>query len=173
MCSIGIRVQYGRFRYFTSGDLPGSVDPGFPAWHALEPALGPVVGHVDVHVVNQHGSIGQETDAYLAFLQSLVIIIPAWAPSHPAPDTLKRILNSRLPPSPRFVFTTDLREAARIVIGQRADQFSGPSGHIVLRVSPGGGDYRIFVLDNRNETNNVIATKGPFEASGQNPRQPR
>ena len=34
MCSNGFRLQYGRFRYFTGGDLPGTPDPGFPAWHA-------------------------------------------------------------------------------------------------------------------------------------------
>jgi hypothetical protein len=49
MCSLGIRVQYGRFRYFTGGDLPGAADPGFPAWHAVESALAPIVGRIDVH----------------------------------------------------------------------------------------------------------------------------
>jgi hypothetical protein len=32
------------------------------------------------------------------------------------------------------VFVTDLREAARIVIGQRANQLAGPPDHIVVRV---------------------------------------
>lgn len=164
MCSLGIRLQYGAFRYFTGGDLPGTADPGFPAWHSLEPAIAPVVGRVDVHVVNQHGSMGEESEAFLRELQSTVLIVPGWLPSHPAPDVLKRIINSRLAPSPRYVFATELRESARIVIGPRAAQLAGPPGHVVVRVEPGGARYRVFVLENHDEQDLVVAMKGPFAA---------
>ncbi len=162
MCSLGFRLRYGSFGYFTGGDLPGTPDPGFPAWHAPETAVAPIVGPVDVHVVDQHGSMGEENEAMLLGLQSTVLIVPSWAPSHPAPDVLKRIMNSRLPPSSRFVFATDLREAAKIVIGQRATQLAGPPGHIVVRVDPGGDRYRLFVLDNHDERDTLLAVKGPF-----------
>jgi hypothetical protein len=164
MCSNGFRLQFGRFRYFTGGDLPGTPDPGFPAWHAVETGVAPAIGHVDVHVVNQHGSMGEESEAYLQALRSTVLIVPSWAPSHPAPDVLKRIINSRFPPSPRYVFATDMREAAKIVIGQRATQLAGPPGHIVVRVEPGGDRYWVYVLDNRDERDLVLAVKGPFAA---------
>ena len=75
-------------------------------------------------------------------------------------------MNSRLPPSPRLVFATDLRDAARIVIGQRATQLAGPPGHIVVRVYPGGDRYRVFVLDNHDERDLVLAVKGPFHSAG-------
>jgi beta-lactamase superfamily II metal-dependent hydrolase len=159
MCSLGIRLRYGRFRYFTGGDLPGTADPGFPAWHAPEAAAAPVIGLVDVHVVNQHGSMGEESEAFLSALRSTVLIVPSWAPSHPAPDVLKRIINSRLPPASRSVFATDLRDAARIVIGQRATQLAGPPGHIVVRVEPGGSRYSVYVLDNRDENDRILAVK--------------
>jgi beta-lactamase superfamily II metal-dependent hydrolase len=165
MCSLGFRLQYGRFRYFTGGDLPGIPDPGFPAWQNVEAGIAGIVEHVDVHVVNQHGSMGEESEAFLKALRSTALIVPSWAPSHPAPDVLKRIMNSRLPPSPRYVFATDLREAARVVIGQRATQLAAPPGHIVVRVYPGGDRYRVFVLDYRNERDEVIAVRGPFAAN--------
>ncbi|MEO8025293.1 MAG: MBL fold metallo-hydrolase [Bryobacteraceae bacterium] len=164
MCSIGFRLQYGQFRYFTGGDLPGEADPGFPAWHAVEPQIAAAIGKVDVHVVNQHGSMGEESELFLAALQSTVLIVPSWAPSHPAPDVLKRIMNSRLPPSPRFVFATDLREAARIVIGQRATRLAAPPGHIVVRVEPGGKQYRVYVLSHDDERDAVLAVRGPFQS---------
>jgi hypothetical protein len=164
MCSNGFRLQYGPFRYFTGGDLPGTPDPGFPNWHAMEPAIAPAIGRVDVHVVNQHGSMGEESEPFLEALRSTVLIVPSWAPSHPAPDVLKRVINSRLPPSPRYVFATDMREAAKIVIGQRANQLAGPPGHVVVRVEPGGARYWVFVLDNRDEHDLVMAVKGPFRA---------
>jgi beta-lactamase superfamily II metal-dependent hydrolase len=169
MCSLAIRIQYGKFRYFTGGDLPGGTDPGFPAWNNLENQIAPVVGPVDVHVVNQHGSMGEESEAFLRELKSRVLIVPSWAPSHPAPDVLKRMINSRLPPSPRYIFATDLRESARTVIGQRATQLSGPPGHIVVRVQP-DGQYQVFVLENHDEGDSVVASIGPLTSGGEGTR---
>lgn len=144
-------MQYGRFRYFTGGDLPGTPDPGVPAWRAPEAAVAAAVGPMDVHVVNMHASMGEESEAFLGGLRSTVRIVPSWAPSHPAPDVPKRTMYSRLPPANRYVFATDLREAARIVIGQRATQLAGPPGHIVVRVEAGGSRYRVVVLGNNDE----------------------
>jgi hypothetical protein len=164
MCSNAFRLQYGAFRYFTGGDLPGTPDPGFPSWHGLEAAIAPVIGRVDVHVVNQHGSMGEESEPFLGALRSTVLIVPSWAPSHPAPDVLKRIINSRFPPSPRYVFATELREAAKIVIGQRATQLAGPPGHVVVRVETGGNRYWVYVLGDRDERDTILAIQGPFRA---------
>ena len=171
MCSAGFRLRYGKFRYFTGGDLPGTQDPGFPPWHAIEPAIASIVGAVDVQVVNQHGSMGEACDTWLQALRSNVLIIPSWAPSHPAPDVLKRIMNSRYPPSPRYVYATDMREATRIVIGARAGELAGPPGHIVVRVDQNGDRYRVFVLSNGDERDTVVASSGPFiKVSEENPK---
>ena len=78
--------------------------------------------------------MGEESEPFLKALASKVVIVPSWAPSHPAPDVLKRLINSRFPPAERFVYVTDMRDAARIVIGQRATALGGPPGHVVVRV---------------------------------------
>ena len=165
MCSAGLRLQYGKFRYFTGGDLPGMQDPGFPEWHAVEPAIAATVGPVDVQVINQHGSMGEASDGWLRSVRSTVFVIPSWAPSHPAPDVLKRIVNSRFPPLPRYIFATEIREAARIVIGARAAQLAGGAGHVVVRVEKGGERYWVFVLNNKDERDTVIAVRGPFNSA--------
>ena len=36
ICSIGIRIRYGRFDFFTGGDMYGIPDPGMPAWVDIE-----------------------------------------------------------------------------------------------------------------------------------------
>ena len=155
-------MQYGAFRYFTGGDLPGASDPGFPAWTAPEGAVASVVGPVDVLVVSQHGTMGEASDILLAAAQARVFVIPSWGPSHPAPDTLKRIMNSRYPPARRFVFATEMRPSAKTVIGQRATQLAGPPGHIVIRVEPGGARYSVYVLDNSDDRDLIRAVAGPF-----------
>lgn len=111
--------------------------------------------------------MGEESEPFLRSLASTVSIVPrvpSWAPSHPAPDVLKRMVNSRLPPAERYLFATDLREAARIVIGQRANALAGPPGHIVVRVEPGGERYWVAVVSNTDERDVVLAVKGHFPA---------
>jgi hypothetical protein len=165
MCSAAIRLQYGAFRYFTGGDLPGAPDPGYPTWTAPEARIATTIGPVDVQVVSQHGSMGEADDVMLAATRSRVFIIPAWAPSHPAPDTLKRIMNSRYPPAQKLVFATDLRPSAKTVIGQRATQLAGPPGHIVVRVEPGGVRYSVYVLDNSDARDVIRTVSGPFASA--------
>ncbi|HEY2804890.1 MAG TPA: MBL fold metallo-hydrolase [Gemmatimonadales bacterium] len=162
MCSLGIRIRYGAFSWFTGGDLPGTPDPGFPAWHGVEAAAAAAIGPVEAHVVTMHGSIGQESEVFLRTLASHVLIVPAWSATHPAPDVMKRIVNSRYPPAERLVFTTDLREATRIVLAQRATSFAAPPGHVVLRVEPGGSRYWVIVLSSAGEGDEVVAVKGPL-----------
>lgn len=87
MCSIAIRIRYGRFVYFTGGDMPGYPVPGAAAWHDEETDVAQAIGPTDVHVVHHHGSLEEENPFWLATLRSRVMIVPAWAATHPSLDT--------------------------------------------------------------------------------------
>lgn len=162
MCSIGLRIRYGNFRYFTGGDMPGVPDAGAPEWQSVERAVAKAIGPTDVHVANHHGSIDPESAEFLAALRSPVIILPAWSPTHPSQDALKRMLAKRLYPGPHDVFATTLREPAKESIGDRVKQLKAEHGHIVVRVAPGGATYSVYVLDDMSEAANVVATFGPY-----------
>jgi hypothetical protein len=164
MCSLGFRLTYGSFSYFTGGDLQEMPDPGFPAWHSVDSAIARAIGPVDVHVVNHHGSVGAEGTAVHGTLASKVLVIPIWGPIHPAPDVVKRIAGSRGGPTEQFVFVTDLRPAARTVNVQRAAVFSGPPGHVVVRVEPGGERYWVLVVTNADESGRILSVSGPFDS---------
>ena len=164
MCSIGLRIRYGKFDFFTGGDMPGIPDAGGPEWHSVETAVADAIGPTDVHVVNHHGSISPESPHFLATLRSAVMILPAWSPTHPSQDSLKRMLTQRLYPGPHDVFAVTMREPAKLSIGARVDQMKATHGHIVVRVSPGGEQYTVFVLDDTSETASVVATFGPYTA---------
>jgi len=73
MCSIGLRIRYGTFDYFTGGDMPGVPDAGAPEWQSVETAVAKVIGPTDVHVANHHGSIDPESAFFLSTLRSSVI----------------------------------------------------------------------------------------------------
>ncbi|MBP7779731.1 MAG: hypothetical protein KA371_21645 [Acidobacteria bacterium] len=163
MCSIALRFSYGRFDYYTGGDLPGDPE-GAPAWQGIEQRVGAVIGATDVHQVNHHGSIDPATPAFLAALRSRVLVVPAWAPTHPSPDALKRMLNTRYYPGPRDVFVLALREPMTHAIGARVQQLKSSLGHVVVRVAPGGASYQVFVLDARTLSRAITARFGPYEA---------
>jgi hypothetical protein len=162
MCSIGLRIRYGRFDLFTGGDMPGVPDAGAPAWQSVETAVARAIGPTDVHVVNHHGSIDPESETFLTTLRSPVMILPAWSPTHPSQDALKRMMTARLYPGPHDIFATLLRAPTRASIGARADQLKADHGHIVVRVAPGGASYRVFVLDERTEARTVLGVFGPY-----------
>jgi hypothetical protein len=164
MCSISLRIRYGRFDYFTGGDMPGFPVPGAPAWHDEESDVARAIGPTDVHVVNHHGSIEEENLFWLATLRSRVMVLPAWAATHPSPDVLKRMLSTRVYPQPRDIFITSFRQATKAAIGARARQVASDHGHVVIRVERGGARYWVIVLDDTAETYRVRSVHGPYEA---------
>jgi hypothetical protein len=164
MCSIGLRVRYGKFDFFTGGDMPGVPDAGNPDWQSVETAVAKAIGPTDVHVANHHGSIDPESAFFLSALRSTVIILPAWSPTHPSQDALKRMMTQRLYPGPHDIFVTTLRDPTKASIGSRVNQLKAQHGHVVVRVAPGGDEYRVFVLDDTTEEAKVTGVFGPYQA---------
>jgi beta-lactamase superfamily II metal-dependent hydrolase len=164
MCSVALRVSYGAFDYFTGGDMSGYPVPGAAAWHDLETEVAKAIGPTDVHVVNHHGSIEEENPFFLATLRSRVMIVPAWAATHPSPDVLKRLLATRVYPDPRDIFIVEFREPTKAAIGARAAQVASDHGHVVVRVEPGGARYWVYVLDDTAESYRITSVHGPYES---------
>jgi|CXWL01.1.fsa_nt_gi beta-lactamase superfamily II metal-dependent hydrolase len=165
-CSVAIRLRFGAFSFYTGGDLSGIPDPGMPAWRDLETPIGDAIGPTDVRVMNHHGSISPDNASFLAALRSRVVIIPAWSPTHPAPDALKRALAPTAYSGPRDVFVTLLREPTAITIGNRVNQLKSRRGHVVVRVEPDGKAYRLVVLDDEAAAPTVLSVHGPYQAMG-------
>lgn len=165
-CSVALLIRYGGFSLYTGGDLYGAPEPGAPAWWDVETPIANAIGKTDVMVVDHHGSIEPASPFFLATLAPRVIVVPAWSPTHPSPDVLKRLLSKRIWPAPRDVFVTRLRDATKAAIGPRATQVASDAGHVVVRVAPGGASYRIFVLDDTNESGAVKSVHGPYASYG-------
>jgi beta-lactamase superfamily II metal-dependent hydrolase len=164
MCSQGIRLSYGKFDYYTGGDIPGIPRPGYPAWQDMETPVARAVGPVEVAVLDHHGN-RDSTNAFLvAALRPRVWIVPVWSSDHPGHDVLDRMYSTRLYPGPRDVFATNMLESNKLVIGPLLDRLLGSQGHIVVRVAPGGGSYQVIILDDAAESYVVKAVHGPYES---------
>lgn len=164
MSSVALRISYGAFDYFTGGDMPGYPVPGGPDWHDLESDVARAIGQTDARQVGHHGSIEVENPFFLATTRSRVLVLPAWSPTHPSADVLKRMLSTRIYPDPRDIFVVQFREPTKASIGARANQVASANGHAVIRVEPGGARYRVFVLDNDSTARRITSMKGPYEA---------
>jgi hypothetical protein len=157
-----VRIRYGRFAYFTGGDMPGYPVPGAAAWHDEETDVAKAIGPTDVHLVNHHGSLEEENPFWLATLRSRVMIVPAWAATHPSPDVLKRMLSPRIYPDQRDIFVTLFRDATKTATGARAARVASDHGHLVVRVEPGGARYWVLVLDDAVESYRMLSVHGPY-----------
>jgi len=164
LCAVMV-ISYGKFDYYNGADIPGVPEEGAPRWHDIETPVARVVGPVDVHLVDHHGFIDAANAFFLRTLRPRVHIIQLWAPSHPSHRVLNRLLSRRLYPGDRDIFTTNLMQATRIVIGSALDRLKSSQGHIVVRVAPGGGSYRVIILDDSGENcKKVKAVFGPYES---------
>ncbi|GAB2532465.1 ComEC/Rec2 family competence protein [Spirosoma aerophilum] len=164
MCSIALQIRYGAFDYFSGGDIQGVLQYGAPAWHDVETPLATVVEPVDVQLVDHHGYADSQNGALLAKLRPRVFVIPAWAASHPGREVLERLLSEQLYPGPRDVFATNLLEEAKTGISDLLTSLKSQAGHVVVRVEPGGKVYRVIVLDDNDERNNIKLIVGPYQA---------
>lgn len=161
MSSLGIRVSYGAFDYFTGGDLVGIPPAGSPEWMDIETPVGKAVGPVEVHVLNHHGYHDAGNENFIKALRPRVHIIQSWVVAHPTPATLSRMLSARLYPGPRDVFATNITEVGKTFIGGASNNIKG-QGHVVVRVDPQGKTYRIYILDDTAENFEIKAVYGPY-----------
>lgn len=164
MCSMAIRLSYGKFDYFTGGDMPGARREGAPHWHDVETPVAQSVGPVEVSVLNHHGNRDSQNAFFLSALRPQVFVIPVWSSNHPGEDVLDRMYSTRIYPGPRDVFATNMLEANRLVIGPPLDRLKSIQGHILVRVDPGGDTFRVIILDDSSESFAVKAVHGPYRS---------
>ena len=162
--SLGIRVSYGAFDFYTGGDIPGRARPGTSEWHDIETPVAQAVGPVEVAAVNHHGNRDSTNAFFVSTLQPRLWILQVWSSDHPGHDVLDRMFSPLLYPGDRDVLATSVSPANRIVIGPLLDRLASARGHIVIRVERGGATYRAFIIEDADESMHVKAVLGPYES---------
>ena len=160
--SISFRLRYGSFRFFNGGDQPG-IRPNKPEWYDIETPVAKVVGPVDAASLDHHGYVDTMNEFFVSTLRARVWTVSVWDAHHPTPGVWERLYSEKLYPGPRDVFATDVHPQAREEI-KGIDRMASDHGHIVLRVSPGGGEYRVVIVDDSSESHRVTKIFGPFKS---------
>jgi beta-lactamase superfamily II metal-dependent hydrolase len=164
MCSIALRFSYGKFDFYTGGDLACSTADDTQSWRDVETPVARATGPVEVAVANHHGYFDAVGPEAVRALQPRAWIVPAWHVTHPGIAQLERMLSERLYPGPRDVFITDLTEASALLNQRFLPRVGSISGHVVVRVEPGGENFRIFITENGDEADMIKASFGPYSS---------
>jgi beta-lactamase superfamily II metal-dependent hydrolase len=163
--SIGIKISYGTFDYFTGGDIAGINRYGEALTGSMESQVAPVVGPVDVATLNHHGNRDSQSTYFVRTVRPRVWIQQSWSSDHPGDDVLRRITSEELYPGPRSLFATDMLEANKLVIGDRIkNAYQSLHGHVVVRVYENGKEYKVFILNADSREREIIKEYGPFQA---------
>jgi beta-lactamase superfamily II metal-dependent hydrolase len=157
--STGIRITYGRFDYFAGGDISGVDGDGFFPPQSMEAQAAPVIGPVDVATLNHHGNRDSMTPFYVRTVRPRVWVLQNWTSDHPGPNVLRRLLSERLYPGQRDMYVSCLLDAGINVLGDIVNRIEPHTGHIVVRVYPGGDNYSVFVLDDHSPDYNILQRK--------------
>ncbi len=155
--STGIRITYGLFDYFTGGDISGVDNEGYFPPNSMEAQAAPVIGPVDIAVLNHHGNRDSQCPSYVRAIRPRVWVVQNWTSDQPDNGVLRRLTSQKLYPHARDVYATSILDATKNVIGSLVDETIIPeTGHIVVRVYQGGLHYSVFVLDDRDEEYGVL-----------------
>jgi beta-lactamase superfamily II metal-dependent hydrolase len=165
MCSCALKISSGPFAYYAGGDLTDATADGDLPWRDVETPAAQAAGHVDVAAVDHHAYYDAGGAGFVRALRPRVFVIQAWHVTHPALSTLERLYNTRLYPGERDVFATALVPASAAVNERLVGRLSSSAGHVVVRVAPGGRTYVVDVVDDRDESDRVLATFGPYDST--------
>ncbi|MDE1150059.1 MAG: MBL fold metallo-hydrolase [Azospirillaceae bacterium] len=166
MASLALRLDYGRFRYFTGGDLTASTRDGRFPWMDVETPVAQAAGRVEVAVADHHGYFDACGPDFVRLLDAQAYVIPSWHATHPGMAQMERLTGAWPGATPRDVYATELLPAAAQVNQRFLPALRSRQGHVVVRVAPGGASYTIHVLDSTREDGGVVLSRGPYLCRG-------
>jgi beta-lactamase superfamily II metal-dependent hydrolase len=162
-CSAGIRISYGAFDYFNGGDLSGRQIMNIPEWKDIETPVGKVVGPVEVCEVNHHAYVDAMNDSFIASLRPQVFVVQVWNARHLNLNVMQSMLSQGLYSGRRDIFLTHIHEITRAYLGEASiNRLTGTGGHVVIKVAPGGDQYKVILLTTDDESFRIKSVHGPY-----------
>lgn len=154
--SMGFVIRYGKFSYFTGGDVSYFLTGADGKPYNYEAVVGKTVGPVTVCKTNHHAYRDAMTEEFVREVRAQAYVTCVWAPSHIQDCNMRWMSSRALYPGERTSFVTQVPDRARKSWPDAAWwKDVAPGGHIVVKVAPGGGSYRIYVLESADESMRV------------------
>lgn len=160
--SCGILIEYGKFKFFHGGDIPGVPNVGTSMVYDMESKIAPSIGAVDVAMTNHHAGRDVLNPTFISTLQPRAWFQVVWSSDQPNQETLMRLLSPALYTGPRDLFATDILPSNRLVIGDLIDRaYKSTDKHIWLQVQE-NGIYQIHTLETKDDKLVLCNTFGPY-----------
>jgi len=157
--SMGFVMQYGKFRYWTGGDVHLYLNGKDGKRVDYEALVGRRVGPVSLCKMNHHGCSDAMNEGFVKAVRAQAYVSCMWCPWQAHPKTLERLsdIGSYDGKRPFVVpnLVTDIQTTAKNRESYELDA-SGAS-HVVVKVLPGGERYRIYLLEAADESMRVKA----------------
>jgi len=151
--SMGFVVQYGKFRYWTGGDLSADLAGADGIPYNYEALVGKRVGPVTVCKTNHHACKDAMTRAFVGSVRAAAYVTAVWCPRHIQDCNMRDMGSRELYPGARMVFPTYVPEWPKKEWPAAAWwRDVAPGGHVVVKVAPGGGRYTVFLVDASDES---------------------
>jgi beta-lactamase superfamily II metal-dependent hydrolase len=164
--SISLRMTFGRFSYYTGGDLYCDTHDGRIPWLDLESPVARLAGRTDVATANHHGYFDATGGEFVRALDAQAYIIQSWDVGHPGPAQAQRMLGEWPGAAKHDVYATESLPANRLLNNRFTPHFRSLQGHIVVRVSADTESFQIFVLDSTREDAPITFTSQPYRTRG-------
>jgi hypothetical protein len=166
LSSVALRLSYGKFSYFAGGDLSSDTHDGRVPWQDVESPVTKAAGRTEVAAADHHGYFDACGPEFVRNLDAQAYIVQAWDVGHAGPAQLQRMLGAWGRGATHDVFALDVLPANDLMNRRFTPLLKSRRGHVVVRVAPGGGSYRVFVLDSSVENGGVRAVFGPYICRG-------
>ena len=162
--SLGMRMEYGPFRFYTAGDLSWPQRWAKPVH--LEELVGKVTGPVDVCKVNHHGNHDVMVPGFVREVQARVFIQHVWGLLHIQDNTMTNMASTELYAGERLVCPTcfPAKRAKLFKDAAWLPVVAKHGGHVVVRVFDGGRQFKVYYLTANDESMTIKAVYGPFTA---------
>lgn len=166
--SLAMVVQYGDFRFYTGGDLCGTLVDSEGKDADYEGYVGNVVGPCDVCKTNHHSSGDAMRPSFVSAVQSRVYITCCWWQGHLNAKTSAIMCDEKLYRGPRLLCPTDTHPLNADMLRDKPwrNRLCERGGHVVVKVYDNGARYKVYFLTADDESMRVNLVFGPFESTG-------
>jgi len=156
--SMSFVVRYGGFSFYSGGDTNGRLCDESGAVIDFEERVAGLAGPVTVAKCNHHAARGSMGAGVVSALRARAYVANVWCPRHVTDETMRNMSSRELYPGQRFLFPTFLAEEPR-ERWTTADWWRdvAPAGHVAVKVAPGGGSFKVYVIRTVDEEMQVVA----------------
>jgi hypothetical protein len=150
--SCGFVIRYGKFDFHAAGDIGNGSN--------LELRVAQAVGQVEATKAHHHLSPASNNDNMMKVLKPQVLVATSFYVREIQPDKSKF---DYIAEHNCALYCTSVGEEQLAADPESYKKCAEVSGHIVIRVAPGGNEYMVYSLDDTDSNYRVKQIFGPIK----------